>query len=85
MLPLQKNLNFPIQFLALKIELALTSTFYPYVELSKIEVFMTQTLTSTFYPYVELSKIEVFMTQPPLLTRHSHWKLYPVRTHTVTA
>jgi hypothetical protein len=63
MLPLQKNLNFPIQFLALKIELALTSTFYPYVELSKIEVFMTQTLTSTFYPYVELSKIEVFMTQ----------------------
>jgi hypothetical protein len=40
-----------------------TSTFYPYVELSKIEVFMTQTLTSTFYPYVELSKIEVFMTQ----------------------
>ncbi len=65
MLPLQKNLNFPIQFLALKIELALTSTFYPYVELSKIEVFMTQTLTSAFYPYVELSKIEVFMSQPP--------------------
>jgi hypothetical protein len=52
------------QFLTLKIKLA---------------------LTSTFYPYVELSKIEVFMAQPPLLTRHSHWRLYPVRTHTVTA
>jgi hypothetical protein len=52
------------QFLTLKIKLA---------------------LTSTFYPYVELSKIEVFMAQPPLLTRHSHWRLHPVLTHTVTA